>query len=748
MEQEHKEYIDNYEDAESLINELVTIGNKAGNDLIKKRLHCEMSTPYSCATKLDRKFDPIKGRICNFNEKDEVKQMFIHYDVNPSVEENKKKILETYVTEFIDNVPELKDVYKANKNGINPIFYNDIIKVIDQLKNGNTNSPEDQYIYLTGIRGSGKTGFLNYFISSKEEELNNRKIISVRVNVMRIKDDVTINEAIEYKLCRILFTYYCSWEKKIDRLKNRKIKNYIDHILIDFCKHSRYKELDIHQCHEYFCTHNSKVVKKIKKEYSDLCRDLLNELSKDYKFIVMLDNFDQLSPNEKGKNDYARRNKELEDLQSEWISSHSVFIISVRYSTYRNMTFPGKKKPAIWSIGTPSTYNMIQKRIDYHIKNNNSLDGKKEERINFVVDIIKSIGCSFISTSANDVIDFEKACNEIDSIYSGNKRIIMNIITRFIDSLGLNNKEGVALSGIIKTSFLTKNSYKFFESLLVDIDTGYCKSFYMYELDNNKLKISNMNGEAHHENNFAPNLYFFPCVEDEELMFMPFLKIRILQLLSNSKKALKIRKICEILKRIFSYSEDAINIACLELREDQSLILKDDNLYELTSEQSDKTALRITDRGKKMLEITPHNINILAVSLERIFIPEDLLDSGMPIANYFGESQEAVNESKQFSDSTSFIINNIFCSLPKIVGLFEAIEKYEFQKKFENDTENNYFTSSDFTITQKLIQKMKTDQHKIFNSFFMPSSNNSTNEAVFNGRRKDLCQQLIKCIDV
>lgn len=265
MEQEHKEYIDSYEDAESLINELVTIGNKAGNDLIKKRLHCEMSTPYSCATKLDRKFDPIKGRICNFNEKDEVKQMFIHYDVNPSVEENKKKILETYVTEFIDNVPELKDVYKANKNGINPIFYNDIIKVIDQLKNGNTNSPEDQYIYLTGIRGSGKTGFLNYFISSKEEELNNRKIISVRVNVMRIKDDVTINEAIEYKLCRILFTYYCSWEKKIDRLKNRKIKNYIDHILIDFCKHSRYKELDIHQCHEYFCTHNSKVVKKSRK---------------------------------------------------------------------------------------------------------------------------------------------------------------------------------------------------------------------------------------------------------------------------------------------------------------------------------------------------------------------------------------------------------------------------------------------------------------------------------------------------
>lgn len=747
MEGEHKEYIDSYEDAETLINELLTFGKKAGNNLISNKLHCEMSTPYSRAAKLDRKFYPIMGRPRNFNEKNEVKQMFIHYDVNPSVAENKKKILETYVTEFTDNVPELKLLHKANQNGINPIFYDDLIKVIDQLKNGNTNSPEDQYIYLTGIRGSGKTGFLNYFISSKEEELNSRKIISIRINVMRIKDDVTINQAIEFKLCRILFTYYCSWENKIDRLKNRKIKNYIDPILIDFCNHSRYKELDIHQCHEYFCAYNSKVVKRIPEEYSDLCRDLLNELSKDYKFIVMLDNFDQLSPNEKGKNDYVRRNKELNDLESEWSSSHSVFIISVRYSTYRNMKFPGKKKSTIWSIGTPSTYNMIQKRIDYHIKNNYSFDGKKEERINFVVDIIKSIGSSFISTSTNDVIDFEKACNEIDSIYSGNKRIIMNIITRFIDSLGLNNREEVALSGIIKTSFLTRNSYKFFESLLVDIDTGYCKSFYMYELDNNKLKISNMNGEAHYENNFAPNLYFFPCVEDEELMFMPFLKIRILQLLNNSKRALKVSKICEILKRIFSYREDAINIACVELREDQSLILNNDNQYELTSEQSNKAALRITERGKKMLEITPHNINILAVSLERIFIPEELLESGMPIANYFGESQEAVNESKQSSDSTSFIINNIFCSLPKIVGLFTAIESYELQKKYENDPENSYFTIDDFTITKKLVQKMKTDQSKIFNSFFIPSSSNSTNEAIFNGRRKDLYHQLTKCIN-
>lgn len=739
MNDKHIENINSYEDASSLINELVSLGKKVGENIKKNNLRCDMITPFG--ETIDKYSLPLVNKdYINQNINSEIRQMFTHYDVNPSVVENKEKIINTYVTNYRDNVPELKYIFKANENGVNPAFYNSLLFVIDKLKKGDRNFPEYQFVYITGIRGSGKTGFLNYFICQYEEELNKKKIISVRINVMRVQEDVNLNNAIEFKLCRILFTYYCSWDKKDDRLKNRKIKSDIDNILLEFSKTSKFKELDLLECHDYFCCYTNKEVTEIRDEYVNICKELLHEMAKSYKFIIMLDNFDQLSPNERGKNNYEVRYRELEKLKSEWIFSNSVFIIAVRYSTYLNLTFPGKLKSEIWSIGSPSTYDMIQKRIDYHFNKNNSIDEKKRDRVNLVKDIIRAIGSSFIIDS-ND-ITFEEACEAIDSIYSGNKRIVMNIITRFIDSLRVSNLDEASSYGLISNSFLTKNSYKFFESLLIDTDKGYCKSFYDYELDvNNKLRISNSNGSAHHENNFAPNLYLFPCVEDEELMFTPFLKIRILQLLKNSRKPLNTSEICSILNNIFMYDEDAIRIACTELREDQSIILKNENAHEITDNYAelDKKRMRITERGKKMLEITPQNINILAVSLERIFLPYELIDSGMPIGNYFGESYQNP------SDSTQFIINNIFCSLPKVVGLISKIEEYE-QDMVEKKNATKHFKPTDFGIAEKLINAMQTGLGKIFKSFFMLPSGSNTSEATFINRRNDLYKIMKSCL--
>lgn len=78
-------------------------------------------------------------------------------------------------------------------------------------------------------------------------------------------------------------------------------------------------------------------------------------------------------------------------------------------------------------------------------------------------------------------------------------------------------------------------------------------------------------------------------------------------------------------------------MACEELRWDQSILIiekePDPDCDKHIEDLKDKP-LEITPRGKKLLEILPSNINLLAISMEHVFFPKSFLKTGIPFGNY------------------------------------------------------------------------------------------------------------------
>jgi hypothetical protein len=381
---------------------------------------------------------------------------------------------------------------------------------------------------------------------------------------------------------------------------------------------------------------------------------------------------------------------------------------------------------------------MLNRRIDYFATISKS--ELKTRKINCFKNLIILIGNNFMPdySGIKKPVNFEQACNLFDDIFYGNKRIIINMIKRFIsiipnDDFNYLGEEGSDSNyDNIFDRLVSHTYYKFFESLLIDVKTGFCNCFYEYIKINNIYQISPINPTAHFDENFIPNIYRFPATpHSDDVQFIPFLMIRILQLLrsyKNKDDKLNSNEIAVKLHEIFDYRKDIIHLACEELRKDQSIIIimKEPDDEDKYQEKIREYKVDITPRGEKLLEILPININLLAVSLENVFFPVSFLKTGMPIGNY--------ND----TDMSKFIIRNIFFSLPKVIGLLSSIEEHEKEVLLKRNKESNqqYFTNSDFEISEKMIEISNRSIERIYRSYFGSEKDSKSN------RRIELKKQL------
>ncbi len=737
-----------FEQVKYKFNRLIEFGKDFGETLIKGNKTNKRTILASLNTPYEHDSDDIKAKR-QYNEsvlgesmKEFVDQIFKHYDVNPSVDECNERIISTYVNENLEVIPYLRRAIPDVVNEDDKL-YNDICALIEKIRKNQPIHQEERKIYITGIRGSGKTSYLNYFMSKHEKDLNKQKIISIRINVRRIEPDDYLEDAIKFKICRILFTYYCTRQQHgEERLQNRTIKNTIDKYLDYIQQNIDYNisPNDINECSDEFKSYNAKETKNIPQQYEKLCDLLLSLVIKEYKFIIMLDDFDQVTPNDEDV--YKRRMSELQAINRSALFNHSVYIIAVRYSTFNTIPIRTRTQCSCRVIGTPTTFDMLNKRFDFFVAVSKS--ELKEKKINCLKNLIVLIGNNFMpnANSTKQSLNFEQACRLFDEIFYGNKRIIVNMIRRFINIIPNDDFEFLCKEnyennyGNIFDRLISQTYYKFFESLLINTETGYCNSFFKYSKENGKYQISPINPTAHFDENFFPNIYHFPATTySEDVQFIPFLKIRILQLLKSYKtKDIKLtqNEIARKLNNIFGYEKETIHLACKELRWDQSIIIimEEPDDFVKHKEKIRELKVDITPRGEKMLNILPININLLAVSLENVFFPVSFLQTGMPIGNYNDD------------DISKFIIRNIYISLPKVIGLLKSIEEYEKNvlltrnSKMNQDIFNIY---SDFTITKQLEEISNQSIERIYRSYF--GDKNESDEK-FIRRRTELKKRL------
>ena len=736
-----------FEQVRYKFNALIREGQDFGTTLIrekigkKKTISDVLDTPFDYNSDDGRVIRQIGESVSEESMKSFVQQIFEHFDVNPSIDEYSNRIIDTYVSENLDVIKHLrKELHTVNEDDS---LRDEIITLVTKMRKNEDVHQNDRQIYITGIRGSGKTSYINYFISKNERQLNDEKIISIRINVLRIKSHISLEEAINFKICRILFTYYCTLgQEEHERLEGRIMKSTINTYLQDIINDdsNNFCENDIDKCCDYFKNYLAKEPIKISQDYKALCELLLKKIIKDYNFVVFLDNFDQVTPSD--EDIYNKRRSELTSLNISPLFNRCVYVIAIRYSTYNAINPHAGTDKKCRVIGTTTTFNMLDKRIKYFA--NSSESKEKEKKINCFKNIIILIGINFMpkDNDTKNTISFKQACEFFDDIFYGNKRLIIKMISRFIKIIPQNDFDLLCEQDYDDMKYdnmfdqlISQTHYKFFESLLTNLETGYCYRFFEYKKDRvkNKYEFSKINTTAHFDKNFLPHIYRFPAISNiPDIQFIPFLKIRILQLLNNytqhNEDNLTQNLIAKKLREIFDYPTDVTLLACEELWWDQSFLI-----IEKEAENDDALDLKdkpldITPRGKKLLEILPSNINLLAISMEHVFFPKSFLKTGIPFGNY--------ND----TDISKFIIRNIFFSLPKIMGLLNSIEQYEKKVRLRtNQTNQQYFKDAEFLITDKLIEMSNKSIAHIYFSYF--DNRNDENEK-FNIRRNRLKEQL------
>jgi len=720
-------------------------GLKRGKKNNKKIFSCILKSPLNSqdkeirARRQEKEF--AKEYMKSFAE-----QVFKHYEVNPSSIEHTDKILKTYVNENLtDMIPPYLKISIPDIVNENDKLFNDINTLMERIKNNEDIDQDNRIKIITGIRGAGKTSYLNYFISNYEKKLNEKNIITIRINVLRINDDnVSLEDAIKFKLCRILFTYYCTWKKKgHERLDSREVKPIIDKYLLDILKddNNKYSADDIEECSDYFKKHVSKEPKKIKhdsEKFDKICDLLLDLMVQDYKFIIMIDNFDQVYLNDKKKFDKCMAG--ILTISTFTLFEHCIYIIAMRDNTYKILPPPIRMNSSCFLVGSPTTLDMFNKRINYFATISES--ELKDKKINCLKNLIILIGNNFLpnTNSMKSPINFEVACELFDNIFYGNKRMLINMMQRFIDFIPnhvfekLSKEQGEINYDSIFEKLISQTGYKFFESLLIDVNTGFCNCFYDYTKKDREYQFSTINPSPHLDEMFIPNIYSFPAIlnSEEDQQFIPFLKIRILQLLKNNTESFSQKKIATKLSDIFGYRTDITHLACEELRWDQCISIKMHDPGDDQGKEIRELTAEITQRGENLLEILSININLLAVSLENVFFPKEFIDKGIPIGNYYNTDDSGISK---------FIIRNIFFSLPKTIGILSSIEEFEKEVQGTRIAKNikKCFNDSDFVITKKLKEISNNSIESIYFTYF---DNNYEDVAILNKRRAELNKQL------
>jgi hypothetical protein len=741
--------IEQFSDVKEIFDAIKQKGYEEAKKLARDYFTCEMDTPYH-NYKSSGDFDatrPPMGDTDDNTIKGYVLKIFNHYDVNPSDNIFCNRINQTYVTSNLKQEKLTNHLPVANKDGVNVDFFDAIIKRMKKI--GAPMEPEEKFIYLTGAKGAGKTSFFNYFITQKETQLNELCYITIRINVMRISEDTTMVDAIKYKICRILFTYYCGDYLNIKRLEKREIKSYFKSTL-EYIARTGFGEEAVKECHMAFSKENDKRLKKIDEKYKKICDILLEEISNAYKFVVILDNFDQLNPNSESTRKYKNRFNEKEKLCTDVLSNYCLFIVAIRHNTYVELSRTGRiiRDDSCWCVKSPATYDMVIKRLDY-VRSNTPDERLKRERLDFIEQCVVLIGRGFDVTDS--INDLQSACQKIDEVFLSDKRLILNLVNRLIESI----PDKYSISNL--DSFLNRYKYRLFESLLIrsknensQIAFGYCRSFYKYREDKEgKLHFQNMDVSAYYESSYIPNIYKFPAtINNKNMRFMPFLKIRILQFLQNSPNSSPFT-ISDILNEIFSYRKDAVLLACTELREDQS-IASTEPLEEVDYQQEsiNTTPMTILERGCSLLNILPHSANFLAVCLEQMFLPKNMLNK-IPIGNYYTEI-DPINARYANARDSFFIIRNVFCSLPIVLGMLKKIEEIELikyqkyiKKKKKVNTPSYYNEQKDFKWTSHLEKSSIESIEKIFDTYFASNTKHNDEEQSYRkNRRRTLTHEL------
>lgn len=713
------------------IESLKADGREMAEKLIKNNMMCKTDTTLDFYEKLGV-LGPEETSVKN-KDKDEgfnniLNFMFKHFRANPSDGIRSREIVDTYIKE--GNISRsLRRYACANQDGISPKFWERITCSINKYKKHDPNAARDYlFTWLVGYKGCGKTTFINYFMSTKEEELNSiYKAITVRLNTAYEPKDMELQHSIKFKICKILFNYYCKdSEKSVKTRAFFSLQDILDNTILEKSELENFY-------HAFTGENNTKNSTKLIKEFSYQFNIFFKFIKNNhgYSFIIILDNIDQLGVRPDDKDSYKLRLEQLGQLMEEDDQVWGIYIFVMRPQTCFDVKKRAQVSPETFSIQIPSFSLIYHSRKKYLINNKKSFFKDKDEMEKYLDTYVQVVGSSLRSKSKYlNLLSLDDALKNIEQFCTFNKRQAINLMRLYGDSC----LKDISLIDYLSTVISKENQekdlsellqfgyYRFFEALM--LHTGYCCRFNGYDISpkNNELIFSEKS-EAPNEYRFLPNLFKFPSKVNWRNYYSVFVKIRILQYLSNlsSLEESSIEEIKKDLNSIFDYNKNVINLACQVLIDGCCLESSNDFSNRFDNYPESDNGIKITDRGKIILQTFPEKLNYLSICFEDMPLPKEFMVKDekitFPISNYYSNK----------NGICTFLLDNILYSSPIIIGMLEVIEKMENdkfaskQKQLKRNNKENLFKQDDFELIKRLNESANATYQKIIDTYVLKS---------------------------
>jgi len=481
-----------------------------------------------------------------------------HIAANPSRDDKKDIFSKVYV--MFSKGTNL-DEKNPNANDLSTIkFLENLINASDIERKAaeNDRSYPRKIFVLTGLRGVGKTFFINYLFSEYNQKLTDRGIIWVRINLPEEYGGDTPNVLhwLLSKVTLVIFRYYLKHPKLSGLLDD--VSTYVNTLPSDL-KESHLRNLQ--KITEIFV--DRKIREKLHPELVEelIARNVLSEaIKRGFSFIFILDGFDrvEIAPKHKSKFNYLLN--ELDKLTSHDTRLGGCYLIVSRKETLEWIwprimkSNPSDKKNDIVNVYVePSSFeDIVTKRIAY-IRQDVPKLAKKRGWDN--------------SDWPIHIDEFE-----IYLINLAETKTFKEFILGLDRIFGVNHRAKVQLTQLAYHSYLLyKNNPKRYRLVEYMIKLGFKfpPKLYMYECIEGKLEPQNV--IKIFDNVLMPQLFRFPFAIGYNWKSVPHAKtyllcgFRLMQLLNGYNRINKhigdntgipIYKILDFMDKEFGYKEE------------------------------------------------------------------------------------------------------------------------------------------------------------------------------------------------
>jgi hypothetical protein len=703
-----------------------------------------------------------------------------HIAANPSIKANRQALEESYAfpnevnREQFSHLGLSEDVLVVNSDKTTAkhffvnslgdaaasaaqIFLNKLMGSLEADNSTDAVMRDDKFIMI-GERGIGKTFLLNYLLSIHTKELHERRTIVVRLDLTKnVPSSLSIEEWVQWKICKILFVYYDSSSFNRDAVhdvNDSAFEHFIEkerlNMLFDLrssqtlfeiarATDTQLGETEFEKKYRMeatsFRSPTNTTPRKIETPwFFSMIWDFLVKIQ-NCKFVVIFDGLDQLGLT---KNDRKRYQHLVNDVNAYLSGEKSLWaatLLTMRPKTFRDQINDNNFRHGFtYVLVSQTSPSEIVLRREGYIKNPSyfshlyttvktlgnsyptTILGFSRAYIKFAMQsLTRSISPEKLRHSSDEEI-VDLGFTIVEQIFGENRRkkfqALSDVAAFFAAALpekfenAINDAENIIQyfegveAGItfeIEDPYreISKYHYLFIEALMLESPKqGFRREKYIYSIAADG-EISANSPTNFPLKHYVHNIYHYARNPTREIISHALLGIRILQCTKNLK-AFDFSELAQFLCDAFGYDVKIINQKFEEMLEDGLL-----KPY-ITEEYIVENSYVCAYSGFYMLEALSHSLEYICLALQTVPLPVGAVGLGaFPIRHH--SSAEFVVFNKLLSSLN-------FCRYLKMVEEMESKSFEAYRRALKNSSQMHSFSNladfKHFEITSKISDEV------------------------------------------